>query len=263
MGLFIICVGVLIFGNQSYQNKISSTVAEASKASKALEEQEKKEEARQKQLREQEEKKTYEKHKGEELIYFPMGDSLAEGFYASTDDKKYVSVFSDLIESKLGYDVKTKEGAAKAGKGLRDLGLPKADMVMSENPDLITIEFGNNDADVNKTNTYSSPEEFKDRLEELIDKLLSNQEKTPQIIIVTTWNNNRLSDEYDAIIKEVGEDKDIPIADIRKVWLNRTDTYGPEGQETYKGLSDLAHPNDKGHGEIAKVIFDTAYDLLK
>ena len=205
-----------------------------------------------------EEQAIYNKNKGKKLIYSPMGDSLSNGSFASTENTKFVAVLSQLIKEKMGYDVQLENGAVKPGSGLKDNGIPNSQKVIFKHPNLVTIEFGTNDSSKVMDNAYSSPEEFKVRLSNLIDSIKSNADT--KIILVTTWKSGYPV--YDDIIKSVGEEKNIPVADISPIW-HRNDTFGPEGRTTFIGKSDNWHPNDLGHKLIAETIFDKAYEILK
>ena len=211
---------------------------------------------------EKEAKQSSFSHKGDKLVYSPMGDSLAAGYYATEHHQRYAEVLSKLMEEKLGYDVQLKPGAVKGGTGLKDMAIPNLAKVVSEKPDLITIEFGTNDLKQQKKKAYSNPADFKKRLEYVIEYLNTHLSNKPKIILVTTWARKE-SFTYDKIIEEVGKDKNLPVVNIQSVWQNRTDTRGPKGVQTYKGVSDNWHPNNKGHQEIAKAIFEKASAILK
>ena len=189
------------------------------------------------------------KDKGKELIYSPMGDSLTAGFTATEESKRYTDVLAKLIEEKLGYHV-TQKGVYKAGSTLWQFGLPNYDMINEQNPDLITIEFGTND--LQDDNRHETPYQFRYNLLVLLNKIQKDDRK---IVLVTTWNRGKRSEPYDQVIKEVGVERNIPVADISSVWQDRLDTHGPAGIKTPYGVSDDFHPNNKGHKEIAEIIF--------
>ena len=209
-----------------------------------------------------EEKKVYEQHKGENLIYSPMGDSLADGYAATTPEQRYIARLTNLLHEKMGYDVQLAQGAVKGGTGLTDEALPNVEKVRDEQPDLVTIQFGNNDHVEDKKDAYVTPDEFREKLETLVDELLSFPKK-PKIILVTTWNSDGTSLTFDQIIEDVGKEKNVEVTNVQEIWQNRTDTTGPAGVPVYKGKSDEWHPNNKGHKEIAEKLFETAYETLK
>lgn len=195
---------------------------------------------------------TFIENRGD-LTYSPMGDSLTDGYYASTVNTKFTSVLAKTIENELGYSVKI-DGIAKYG-GLLERGVAGAPKIKEKNPDLVTIEYGTNDSDPN--NSDVTPEAFEDQLNELIDTLIEDNEKPPLIVLVTTWNQGDKAIPFDNVIKKVGEERSLPIADVNHIWKQQ-DNKGPAGVETLFGESDNWHPNDKGMKLIADEIFKVA-----
>lgn len=261
----LVCLLIIIFGNHYYHTKIQRTSAVAKEEIKSYDLQQKKEEANAKAKKIADEKKIYQQHKGKELVYVPMGDSLAEGWYASTKSKDYVNLLSSIVHQKMGYNVKIRDDiAVKAGTGLKDEGLLRINEVLAANPNFVTVEFGTNDLQTKLNNAYSNPKQFEIRLNDLL-KQLKSASSHPKILLVTTWNGGQLSQTYDQIIYSVAKKYNFPVADISSVWANRSDTMGPKGESSFAGtgISDGWHPNDKGHKEIAESIYKKAYDLLK
>lgn len=258
----IICVVFLGFGYVHYNGKIRDISVKASAQYQESVKQEEARLAKEEAERKKEEKAIFDKHNGDTLIYSPMGDSITVGGYATSEDKTYVSLVTSLIEEKLGYDVKVQEGVMKAGTGLKDYGIPNVNNLIDQGPDFITIGYGTNDIN-EELNAYSTPEEFERRLNTLIKEIYKESKKKPKIVLITTWKNGEKSLEYDAIIKDVAEEYEIPVADISSVWQNRSDTVGPTDIETPFGISDNWHPNDLGHKEIADKLFKQTYEILK
>lgn len=191
------------------------------------------------------------------LAYSYMGDSLSEGYYASTEDKRFVQVYADMLKEKMGYDVKVAGNSGYGGTTIN--GLNGIDEINSQNPDLITIEFGTNDSD---PQNGSNIDTFTANLNQMIDGVSKNGEKEPKIILVTTWYQSDKAIPFDNAIKEIGKNRGIPVADISDIWKDATNK-GPEGKETFKGLSDNWHPNDKGMKLIAERIFEASKEILK
>ncbi|HIY57002.1 MAG TPA: SGNH/GDSL hydrolase family protein [Candidatus Tetragenococcus pullicola] len=190
------------------------------------------------------------------IIYSPMGDSLTEGYFASTSDKRFVEVYAKMLEDNLGYQVDV-EGVSGYG-GTTENGVKGLDDIVSQQPDLVTIEFGTNDAD---PNNGSSIDTFAANLDLMIDTLTS-QEKIPKIILVTTWNQGEKAEPFDEAIKAIGEKYDLPVADISDIWKDSSKK-GPEGVETFKGTSDNFHPNDTGMQKIAEKIYEVSENMME
>ncbi|GER71836.1 hypothetical protein BpJC7_31390 [Weizmannia acidilactici] len=261
--LFLMTIGVLGGGGYYYQAKVNKTGEKAQQQYQADLLKEQQRAAAAKAEKEKEAKQIYEKHKGKELVYLPIGSSLTAGNFATKKSKTYVSVLARLIHKNLGYDVKTIEGYGKSGTGLKDNGTDSFPHLIANKPDLVTIEFGTFDLNPNAKNTYVSADKFKKNLENFIEEMRKGAGKKIKIILVTTWNSGQSSLRYDREIQEVGKAEDVPVANIESVWMNRTDTYGPKGEKAASGKSDGWLANDKGHKEIADVIYSQAYRLLK
>lgn len=261
---FVFTVLSLVLGQIHYSNKVESHTAKASAQYQVEIKEQQRIEKEKEASRIAEEKAIYEKHKGENLIYSPIGDSLALGQGATAEAKKYTALLSKMIESKMGYDVHLAKGITAGGKGLKDAGIPNLQKVINEEPDLVTIEFGTNDLNPDKEETYLPPQEFQEKLQHVIDKLNSELPKPPKIILVTTWNSGGSSITYDEIIERVGEVNNIPIANIQQSWQNRNDTFGPANYNDFMNIpSDNWHPNDHGYQLVAEMIFKEAFEVLK
>lgn len=191
------------------------------------------------------------------LIYSPIGDSLSAGYFAKTSEDKFTTILSKGLENHLGYQVE-EIGVASYG-GVLTGGLKAIPDMNQNNPDLISIEFGTNDC--NKENNVSI-EKFERNLNKLIAGVTTEVGKSPYIVLVTTWNQGSKCEPFDKVIKNVGKDKNIAVADISDIWKNEK-TKGPAGVDTYRGESDTFHPNNVGMKQIAERIFTVIEPQLK
>lgn len=191
------------------------------------------------------------------IVYSPMGDSLTEGYFASSSEKRFAEVYAKMLEDKLGYQVDV-EGVAGYG-GTTENGVKGLDEIAAQSPDLITIEFGTNDAD---PQNGSSIDTFKANLDLMIDTVSNIKGKNPKIVLVTTWNQGEKAAPFDEAIKAAGEKYGLPVADISDIWADSANK-GPEGVETFKGTSDNWHPNDVGMQKIAERIYQVSEEILK
>ncbi|WP_025910647.1 SGNH/GDSL hydrolase family protein [Priestia flexa] len=245
----VICLAVLLIGNSHYNAKVEreakTSVQEYQKdLIKSNQEQEKL-----KASKEKEKQAIYNKHKGEDLVYFAMGDSLAEGALATSKEKRYVNVLSSLIEKNMGYNVTINDSAAISGTGAKDNGINNIQRAIDAKPDFITVEFGNNEWNT-ALKANSTPKEFKANLTKIVGELKSNTDA--KIMLIQTWDIGEFYEDYNSVIEKVGEQFDVPVVNIREAW-DRDDTYG----------NDDWHPNDLGHKLMAEIIFKQTYDVLK
>lgn len=191
-------------------------------------------------------KKYYKSNRGS-LTYSPMGDSLTAGFYASTENKRFTSLFSNYLEKGLGYSVDL-QGASGYG-GLSSDGVKAVEQVIEQKPDLVSIEYGTNDADPRRK---IKPGTLKKNLTKIVQRL-NSMNNSPKIFFVTTWKTDH-SGEYDDAIKSVAKKYKLPVVDISEFYLE-DNTSGPKGKKVYKGTSDDFHPNNLGMRLIARQLY--------
>lgn len=198
-------------------------------------------------------KSLFKKNRGN-LVYAPMGDSLTEGFFATQDETRYVSVFADYLNEGLGYNVSV--GGISGYGGISKNGVAGVDSIIKQAPDLVSLEYGTNDADQKRG---ISPATLAENLTTIIEDLNSSQ-KPPKIFLMTTWKNDS-DGSYDKAIKKVADKYGYPVVDIRNIWED-PDNSGPAGKTTFKGKSDDFHPNDKGMELIAQKMYTDTYKYI-
>jgi len=172
------------------------------------------------------------------------GDSLSEGYFTSAPEKAY----RPLLTSKLREAGPVEEvGTYKPGASVRYV---QENFQAPENLGLAIIELGTNDSRVE-----GNAPDFQKRYSAYLAGLKA---KSPdvQILCLSVWapTNDRTMPYNDAISAECnaagGRYVDLsftfPLSALR----------GPEGVQTWGGLSDVAHPNDDGHATLAQMLSD-------
>lgn len=238
--LLIASIAVIVFGQHRWSNMNSNFKSRTIEAASSP----KKKEV------------NYYKEGRGELKYVAIGDSLTAGLFADKEDERFCNVLSTKISEEMGYDVKLEKIGTPGGT--LGGGLDSLSVINKSKPDFVSIEFGTND--LNNENNVPV-ETFKSQLNELIDGIQEGRKEEVKFVLVTTWNQGKKGLEFDKAIKEVGDDRKIPVANIATIW-NNSSTKGPEGRETFIGLSDNWHPNTKGHKLIAEKIYLAARDEL-
>lgn len=188
------------------------------------------------------------------LVYAPMGDSLTEGFFATSDEAKYVSVFADYLNEGLGYNVSV--GGISGYGGISKNGVAGVGSIIQQAPDLVSLEYGTNDADQKRGISATT---LAENLTTIIEDLNSSQ-KPPKIFLITTWKNDT-DGSYDKAIKQVADKYGYPVVDIHNIWED-PDNSGPAGKTTFKGKSDDFHPNNKGMELIAQKMYSDTYKYI-
>ena len=126
-------------------------------------------------------------------------------------------------------------------------------------PDLIIVRIGENvsEAEVNNRN---NGEVFREKYNELLNKLTQFSGGKAKVICTTSfWNNPRLRE---IVIQEAAK-RGYPVADIYDELYNIPKPQNPQGPKhsdytatQYSNPGVAAHPNDRGHSEIARLIWD-------
>lgn len=250
-GLIVALIAVFVIGTAQDKKLVAANIAMAQAQKQKLDKQA--EEA--KAQKEEQDRQNRIKGVGHTINYVALGDSLTAGWYATGLDKAYVNLVAAGLKDRMGFDVVTTQNA-HAGV-LLSWGITQVARVNAIKPDLITIELGTNDADSRHLTDIVL---FETQLNSLIDKL-TEVGYNPAIVLVTTWGTGVSANDYDAVIKKVGQERSIPVADISYIKRDPS-SRGPEGIDTHLGKSDIYHPNDQGMKQISEVIYKQAEPLL-
>lgn len=180
-------------------------------------------------------------------VYVAFGDSITDGYGVS---RGFVSFVTErILKACPGLDLLTvntgMSGDTSRG-GLYRLGRD----VLDQRPDLVTINFGVNDA-------FSgiSPEQFADNLREMVSRirgagcewtLLLSCEAIPD-----QWAERQVLPYWGAM-NAVAEETGCVYADVHGHWLRELEGGRSESELIIPG--DL-HPSEEGHRLIAEAVF--------
>lgn len=191
------------------------------------------------------------------LTYSPLGDSLSVGLLADTKTDRFTSQFARTLQKETGKTVK-EAGASQIGKTATNFGLPVIQAIIDQDPDIVTVEFGTNDAaDVN--NPQALPK-YRSSIKQILDQLQSQTHA--KIILMTSWSpkdgpyvDNALR--FDKVILDEGKSRHLPVVNLADIWQNDSQVTGSTSQEsrnTWGGRHDNLHPNQLGHDKIAQAL---------
>lgn len=181
-------------------------------------------------------------------VYVAFGDSITDGYGVP---RGFVSFLTEQI-SKNHPDlelvtINTGMSGDTSRGGLYRLGRD----VIDHRPDLVTINFGVNDA-------FSgiSPEQFSDNLREMVIRirdagcgriLMLSCESIPD-----DWAEQQVLPYWEAM-KTLAGDMNCVYADVHEKWVRELMGGRPESDLIIPG--DL-HPNEEGHKVIAEAVFE-------
>ena len=196
-----------------------------------------------------------------QLVYAPFGDSLSVGLFADKKATRFTSLFARQLARLTGKTV-TEAGIAEVGKTATNLGVPALPQLVAQHPDVITIEFGTNDAVGGATSTALAA--YQQALTTIVTTL--QKETSAQLILMTTWSPNQgpyvnADLKFDAVVKAVGQTYQVPVVYLATIWQGHDDVTGPAGTVipdfTANGPRDTFHPNQRGHDQIAAQLIKT------
>lgn len=186
-------------------------------------------------------------------VYVPAGDSLSQGYFATTQDNSFPYILAKKLQTLNTESASTISATGVYGGKLSDGLNPKSiEAIAKPKPNLITFEYGTNDAGDNPVPTPIT--DFQKQIDEWVEKVTANNK--PLIVFVTTWNQGPRGDEYDKIIINTAKKYNYPYVYIKDLYMNEKNK-GPAGLDTWVGKSDTFHPNNQGHEAIAEAIFQT------
>ncbi len=172
------------------------------------------------------------------------GDSLTGGFFASTKDRG----FSKLVQAGL-----ENHGPVEASGGSRAGGtLSTVDSITAvpAGLDLAIVELGTNDV-----GTKTPPETFAAQYSGLLTKVRAGSPGVA-IMCISVWQAaGTIADTYNRLIREKCDAAGGQYVDINSAYSSGANR-GPVGVETWTGVSDEFHPNDRGHQAIADLILE-------
>jgi lysophospholipase L1-like esterase len=115
--------------------------------------------------------------------------------------------------------------------------------------DYVFIQFGHNDESKEKTDRYTTPDEYKKNLVKFIDE---SRSKKASPILLTPVSRRRFKDgvaqeshvEYSPLVHEVAKAKGVPLIDLDKLSLELLKKYGEEKSKLlFLQLEPGEHPN--------------------
>ena len=195
---------------------------------------------------------------GSALVYAPFGDSLSVGLFADSKESRFTTLFAQQLAAATGKKVH-EQGLAIVGKTAANLGVPQVQTIVAQKPDIVTIEFGTNDAVSGQAPATLAA--FKAQLIQIVTTL--QQQTSAQLILMTTWSptgGTYASNDaaFDAQIKAVGQANNVPVADLQPIWQDHPEVVGPVGKTLPDfaawGPRDAFHPNQTGHDRIARAL---------
>ena len=181
-------------------------------------------------------------------VYVAFGDSITDGYGVL---RGFVSFLAGrILSSRPDLDL-TTINTGMSGDNTNDALNRLQEDVLDHKPDLVTVNFGVNDA-------FSgiSPEKFASNLEGIVDTIHENG--CERIVLVSSEvipepRAERQVLSYWEKMRQVAEDAGVVYADANGYWQRLLDSGTDQWSLIIPG--DL-HPNEEGHRVIAEAVFE-------
>lgn len=172
-----------------------------------------------------------------------VGDSLAAGLFATTEEESYRSLTTTALA---GDGPVTEAGRALVG-GTVEQTL-EGNEQLPQDQDLYIVELGTND--LNDVNFRTFTKQYETLLERI-------ERASPEsaLVCLGTWRPPSTGANYDLVIRQRCEAHGGIYRRLSD--LEGEPAYkGPAGEDTFSGPSDTFHPNDAGHAAISDRILN-------
>lgn len=182
-------------------------------------------------------------------IYAAFGDSITEGYGVK---ENFVSILAERIRKSCpSMDLKVVNAGASGDNSMDGLNRLDRDVLLHD-PDLVTVNFGVNDAFSGITT-----DQFKENLRKIIHRVAASGCK--RIILLSCeaipdgWVERQVLPYWDAM-RETAASEGCVYADAHGHWLKEVMAGRSENDLIIPG--DM-HPNEEGHRIIAESVWET------
>jgi lysophospholipase L1-like esterase len=188
------------------------------------------------------------------VIFF--GDSITE---QGVKPGGYLTRIDSMCTAEKKKEQYQFTGAGVSGNKIYDLYLRLEDDVLKKDPDVVIIFIGVNDVWHKLMGTGTDADKFKKFYQAIINKIKEKGSKiilcTPAAIGEKTDFSNQLDGDlnnYSNIIRELAKQNNLPLVDLRKVFLDYNMAHNKENKESGILTVDKVHLNEKGNQLVAE-----------
>jgi isoamyl acetate esterase len=189
------------------------------------------------------------------VIFF--GDSITE---AGVRPGGYIDVLNGMLKEQKKDANYELIGAGIGGNKVYDLYLRMEEDVLSKKPDIVIVYIGVNDVWHKQSHgTGTDADKFEKFYVALLAKLKAQNIQTivctPAVIGERTDFSNQLDgdlNKYSGIIRNLAKKNDLPVVDLRKIFLDYNLKNNPDSKESGILTSDRVHLNAAGNKLVAE-----------
>lgn len=192
--------------------------------------------------------------KKKRIIFF--GDSITE---SGVKPGGYLVQMDSMIALQGKADLYELVGSGISGNKIYDLYLRLDEDVLSKKPDVVVMYIGVNDVwHKRSAGTGTDPDKFENFYTSILKRLTVNNIKvvlcTPAVIgEKTDFSNEQDGDlnKYSNIIRNIADKNNLPLIDLRKIFLDYNLKNNPSNKESGILTTDRVHLNAKGNQLVA------------
>lgn len=192
--------------------------------------------------------------KKKRIIFF--GDSITE---SGVKPGGYLVRMDSMIALQGKADLYQLVGSGISGNKIYDLYLRLDEDVLSKKPDVVVMYIGVNDVwHKRSAGTGTDPDKFENFYTSILKRLTVNNIKvvlcTPAVIgEKTDFSNEQDGDlnKYSNIIRNIADKNNLPLIDLRKIFLDYNLKNNPSNKESGILTTDRVHLNAKGNQLVA------------
>jgi lysophospholipase L1-like esterase len=189
------------------------------------------------------------------LIFF--GDSITQ---AGVNPGGYVDLLNSMLKEQKKDPNYELVGSGIGGNKVYDLYLRMEDDVLSKKPDIVVVYVGVNDVWHKQSHgTGTDSDKFEKFYAAILAKLKAQNIQTivvtPAAIGERTDFSNQLDgdlNKYSGIIRSLAKKNEIPVVDLRKIFLDYNLKNNPDNKESGILTSDRVHLNAAGNKLVAE-----------
>ena len=179
------------------------------------------------------------------------GDSITHGALHTYGHRDYVELFAERVRFEMGRVSDLVITSAISGDNTRGLLSGFEWRVAQFKPDAVFVMIGMNDCSEGNDISLAEFRENLDRLTGMIGDLCSIPvlQTTCPILPNLAPDRSPYFDGFMDAIREVAVDRDVPLIDHTRFWLEHSDSH-------FYWMSNEFHPNHHGHLAFAKLIYE-------
>jgi lysophospholipase L1-like esterase len=184
----------------------------------------------------------------EKITVYLIGDStIANKVVTAYPETGWGMPFQYMFDSTVVVDNRAKNGRSTRTFISEKLWQPIADQLQPG--DYVFIQFGHNDESKEKTDRYTSPEDYKKNLVKFISE---TQAKNASAILLTPVSRRKFKDgkvqethiEYSKLVLEVAKEQNVPVIDLDRLSRELLQEFGEEDSKLlFLQLQPAEHPN--------------------